>query len=276
MTKLAEQFEHRFGEPFDPDRFPEAAGVLAGMLARGSCRDFEPRTVDAELSRLLCAAALASPTKSDLQQRDIILVRDPNLKADLLELAGPASWFANVPNLAVFCGNNRRQRQVHDLRGHPFVNDHLDAFFNAAVDAGIALAAFVMAAEAIGLGCCPISAVRNEAAKVSELLNLPDHVFPVAGLAYGYPKQTAPTISVRLPLSVTVHEDRFQESDPETVIADYDRRREVQQPYAEQRSPERHGLTATYGWSEDKSRQYSSPERDSFGAFIRAKGFKLT
>ncbi len=39
----------------------------------------------------------------------------------------------------------------------------LDAFFNATVDAGIALSAFSIAAEAVGLGCCPISAVRNEA-----------------------------------------------------------------------------------------------------------------
>ena len=275
MRTLAEQFERRFGETIDPDRLPEAAGMLSAMLARGSCREFLPKAVDPELDRLLCAAALSSPTKSDLQQRDIILVRDPDLKASILDLAGAAPWFVNVPNLAIICGNNRRQRQVHDLRGHPFVNDHLDAFFNAAVDAGIALSAFVTAAEAVGLGCCPISAVRNEAARVSDMLGLPDHVFPVAGLAYGYPKAKRPTVSVRLPLSVTVHEDRFQENDPKTVIADYDRRREALQPYAEQRTPELHGVAETYGWSEDKSRQYTLPERDTFGTFVRAKGFDL-
>lgn len=275
MKTLAEEFERRFGETIDPDRLPADAASLSAMMARGSCRDFEPETVDAETNRLLCAAALASPTKSDLQQRDIILVRDADLKAAILDLSGSAPWFANVPNLAIICGNNRRQRQLHELRGHPFVNDHLDAFFNAAVDAGIALSAFVLAAEAMGLGCCPISAVRNEATRVSDLLGLPDHVFPVAGLAYGYPKAKTPTVSVRLPLSVTVHEDRFRESDPETVISDYDRRREAIQPYAEQRTADRHGIAATYGWSEDKSRQYSLPEREDFGVFVRAKGFNL-
>jgi nitroreductase/FMN reductase [NAD(P)H] len=66
----------------------------------------------------------------------------------------------NVPNLLLFCGNNRRQRRIHTLRDRHFANDHLDAFFNAAVDAAIALSAFVIAAEAEGLGVCPVSAVR--------------------------------------------------------------------------------------------------------------------
>ncbi|NJM34133.1 MAG: NADPH-dependent oxidoreductase, partial [Rhodomicrobium sp.] len=67
------------------------------------------------------------------------------------------------------------------MRGHPFANDHLDAFFNAACDAAIALTAFILAAEARGLGCTPISAIRNHAEAVSELLGLPDHVFPFVG-----------------------------------------------------------------------------------------------
>ena len=71
--------------------------------------------------------------------------------------------------LLVFCGNIHRQRRLHDWRGRPFANDYLNAFFNAAVDAAIALCAFVTAAEVLGLGCCPLSAIRNQADAVSEL-----------------------------------------------------------------------------------------------------------
>jgi len=276
MTTLSELIKQRYGETFDLGALEDQAEILSGMMARGSCRAFEPRAVDPELVGLLCAAALASPTKSDLQQRDIILVRDEAGKAELLKLAGHAPWVGDVPNIAVFCGNNRRQRQLHALRGHAFANDHLDAFFNAAVDAGIALAAFVTAAEAVGLGCCPISAVRNEACRVSDLLGLPDHVFPVAGLAFGYPKPDSRTVSMRLPLSVTVHEDCYTERDPEAVVQDYDRRRQALQPYRAQRATETFGVAGSYGWSEDKTRQYALPERDTFGAFVRSKGFRLT
>ena len=174
----------------------------------------------------------------------------------------------------IFCGNNRRQRRIHALREKPFVNDHLDAFFNAAVDAGIALSAFVIAAEAEDLGVCPISAVRNHSAKLSQLLKLPDHVFPVAGLAVGYPAE-APKVSMRLPLSVTVHRNAYQENGLDEAIAAYDRRREEAQPYAAQRGVKKFGLAETYGWSEDKARQYAQPERADFGAYVRRIGFKL-
>ncbi|WFE91170.1 nitroreductase family protein [Roseibium porphyridii] len=276
MNSISDELNLRYGELIDLDGLAAEAKVLKSMLERGSCRLFQDRQVEPGLFRLLCAAALASPTKSDLQQRDIIIVRDETIKERLLQMAGSAAWLGKVPNIAVFCGNNRRQRQLHALRGRTFANDHLDAFFNAAVDAGIALSAFVTAAEAVGLGCCPISAIRNEAGLVSELLALPDHVFPVAGLAFGYPVQETPTISLRLPLSVTVHEDCYHEDGPEQVITDYDTRREAQQPYDSQRATEVFGTATTYGWSEDKSRQYSLPERDAFGAFVRAKGFNLS
>ena len=59
------------------------------------------------------------------------------------------------------------------MRNKPFANDHLDAFLNAAVDAGLVLMNFIRAAEAVGLGCCPISVIRNHIDEVAELLELP-------------------------------------------------------------------------------------------------------
>jgi len=175
----------------------------------------------------------------------------------------------------VFCGNNRRIRQVAELRGKPFANDHLDAFMNAAVDAGIVMTTFIHAAAAAGLGCCPISSVRNHAQRISELLALPDWVFPVAGLCAGYPAGRG-VITPRLPLGVTVHTDSFDETGIADKIEGYDRRRAARQPYAKQRGVESYGKAEFYGWSEDKARQYSKPERADFGAFIRAKRFNLT
>lgn len=244
--------------------------ALRRLAARGSVRYFKPEPVDPQLLRLLSALALAAPTKSDLQQRDIVIVSDPALRAAINALTADQPWTAGAPSLLVFCGNNRRQRQIHAMRRRPFANDHLDAFFNAAVDAGIALAAFVLAAESQGLGCCPISALRNDPEEVSRLLGLPDHVFPVAGLAVGWPAET-PAISPRLPLAVTVHENRFSETGIEAAIAAYDPSRR----YRTQRFVEDYGEDPAYGWSEDKARQYSKPERAGFGAFVRGKGFKL-
>jgi nitroreductase/FMN reductase [NAD(P)H] len=247
--------------------------VLQGIAGRGSCRAFRPDPVPVEVMEVLSAVALSSPSKSDLQQRDVVIVDDPDLRAQLLELVSAQAWIAGVPSLVVFCANNRRQRQLHDMQGLRFANDHLDAFFNASLDAGIALASFVIAAEAAGLGCCPISTIRNHAQAVSDLLGLPDHVFPVAALVLGYPAKV-PQISPRLPLRATVHLNRFRETS-DSDVAEYDAHRAQVQPYKTQRSPERFGTSDTYTWSMDKARQYSLPERVDFARFIKTKGFKL-
>lgn len=263
------------------ERYSDTSGLkeidnptLLSIASRGSCRAYQDRNIDASLVNTLCAIALASPTKSDLQQRDIIVLEEKTQRDRITSLFPEDAWMAQAPLFLVFCANNRRQRQISDWRNKTFANDHLDAFFNASIDAGIALSAFVIAAETIGLGCCPISAIRNYAAQVSDLLTLPAHVFPVAGLTLGWPSQPQ-EISMRLPLSVTVHSNTFSETGLKNKIDGYDRLREMRQPYAAQRYPEDFDSADRYGWSEDKARQYAKPERDRFGAFVRAKGFKL-
>jgi nitroreductase/FMN reductase [NAD(P)H] len=72
-----------------------------------------------------------------------------------------------------------------------------------------------------------------------------------------------------------VHEDRFDEGDLAAQVEGYDRRRHAIWPYRKQRDEARFGRAEFYGWSEDKARQYAVPQRSDFGAFVRAKGFKL-
>ena len=275
MHKLLALITERFGDTLSaPPEGVDGVAVLEAMAERRSFRRFTGEPVSLELIKLLAAVALSAPSKSDLQQRDIIIVKDPEVRGRLNAVLASQGWIAKAPELLVFCANNRRQRQVHGWRQRPFVNDHLDAFFNASVDAGIALQAFVTAAEAAGLGCCPISAIRNESAEVSDALGLPDHVFAVAGLGLGWPQRGKP-LSLRLPLSATVHVDRFDEARIEADVAAYDVRRAEVQPMGDQRSVEEFGTADVYTWSEDKARQYAKPERAKFGAFIKAKGFKL-
>jgi nitroreductase len=275
MKSIKDALAHRFGD-FDHAVDPRIAEqpFLQGLASRGVCRRFRDEAVPAALVETLAALALSAPTKSDLQQRDILIVDDPAIRGRIDTLLADQDWIPKAPNFIVFLGNNRRQRQIHDWTGIPFANDHLDAFFNAAVDAGIALSAFVLAAEAAGLGCCPVSVIRNHAEEVSGLLGLPDHVFPVAGLGLGWP--SAPSyISSRLPLSATVHRDRYTDATRD-VVEGYDRRRNGVFPYRQQRNVARFGTSPTYGWSEDKARQYAEPERADFGKFVNARGFKLT
>jgi len=274
LDRLKAVLKARFGSAPALTQAPRGLEVLAEMANRRVVRRYSDKPLDPALLETLCAVALSAPSKSDLQQTDIVIVTDKDQRAKLEALMPENPWAKAGPALLVFCGNNRRHRLLFEWRGRPFVNDHLDAFFNAAVDAGIVLATFVAAADRVGLGTCPISQIRNHAAQVADILGLPPHVFPVAGMGVGWPSFEG-VMSPRLGLDVTLHRDRYDESGLKNKVAAYDRRRNETQPYKSQRFTDKFGESPDYGWSEDKARQYSVPERADFGAFVRVKGFKL-
>ncbi|KAF0100546.1 MAG: hypothetical protein FD144_3124 [Rhodospirillaceae bacterium] len=274
LDRLKSVLKARFGSAPALSEAPRGIEVLAEMANRRVVRRYSDKPLDPALLDTLCAVALSAPSKSDLQQADIVIVTDKAQREKLQALIPENPWAAAGPALLVFCGNNRRHRLLFDWRGRPFVNDHLDPFFNAAVDAGIVLATFIAAADRVGLGTCPISQIRNQSARVSEVLGLPRHVFPVAGLGVGWPSFEG-VMSPRLGLDVSIHRERYDETGLKEKVEAYDRRRNETQPYKNQRFVEKFGEDPAYGWSEDKARQYSVPERADFGAFVRAKGFNL-
>ena len=273
---IAELIEARFGLPTEAGRSMPAEGTVAQILNHRTHRRYKPDPVPDEVLNVVLAAAHSAPSKSDLQQVAVIVVRDRTKQATIGGWIPDMPWIATAPLFLVFCGDHRRMRRVSEARGRPFPNDTLDMFMNAAVDAGLVLQSFITAAEGLGLGCCPISVVRNHIEKLTDLLELPPGVFAVAGLTVGYPSQ-AGWVSMRLPPALTVHTDRYDDARFTEEMEAYDRRREARHatPRESQRYVDRWGYTEPYGWSEDKARQYSVPERHSFGPFIRRHGFGL-
>ena len=183
-------------------------------------------------------------------------------------------WISSAPVFLLFCGDSRRIRDICEFHNTSFAHDPVDALVNAVADTAIVLQNFIIAAEAEGLGCCPVSAVREITESLSEFCALPDSVFPFAGLCLGY-AEDAPPISVRLPARVMVHKNRYDASRLADEITEYDRRRQKKNSYKNQRQEDRYGLLEDYGWSLDKARQTSNTDRISFSRYVRKHGFKL-
>ncbi|MEQ8650846.1 MAG: nitroreductase family protein [Kiloniellales bacterium] len=245
------------------------------MLTRRSIRAFAERPIPEALLQGVLAAGLSAPTKSDLQQVAVIRLGS-KAQAALAALVPQFPWVARAAVCLVFCGDGRRIRRLAEEREHPFANEHLDSFMNAAVDAGIVLATTLYAAEAAGLGGCPVSEIRNRVGEVSALLSLPQHVFPLAALCLGWPAES-PALRQRLPPRVTLHEDRYDDRGLVAEVEAYDRARAAAQPVPpeRQRNRERWGTASLYGWSEERTRQYAEPARSDWGAYIRGQGFGL-
>jgi nitroreductase/FMN reductase [NAD(P)H] len=255
-SRLAAALQRRFGTGVEPSPDLPHLAALTALNERSVCRRYRRDPVPEALVRVLCASALAAPTKSDLQQATLVRVADAGKRAAICALLPGSPWLAGAPELFVFCADGYRLRRLFARRGAAFPNEHLDAFFNATVDAALALGAFVTAAELAGLGTCPISQIRDHVAQIDALLALPDWVVPVAGLALGYPEAKEP-LSARLALSATVHTDRYDAAAVERELDAYDARR-------------------GRDWSGDKVRQYSTPWRADFGAHVAGKRFRLS
>jgi nitroreductase/FMN reductase [NAD(P)H] len=266
-TTIAAALKIRFGEDFDVPSDLAGGSVLGSLAAHRTRRKYTDKPVEEGLLRLVCACALSAPSKSDLQQADIVHVASRSVQAAIGELIPSMPWIVQAPVFLVVCGNGRRLPRISDWRGERFANDHLDAFFNATVDASLLLAHLLVAAEAVGLGTCPISVIRDHAEVVSDLLGLPERVFPVAGLCLGWPAEER-ALSARLPLALTFHRDRFDDRDLEEEIERYERRRGALDGF----DPDSTGFV---GWSTQKARMYATPQRTEFGAFVRGKGFNL-
>jgi len=269
--------QSRFGLPTELGKPVEGNETINNILSRRSHRAFNSDMVSQDLLDTLLATAFSAPSKSDLQQACVINVQDKTKQQRIANASSKTEWVADAPVFLVWCGDSRRIRKLADWRRHTFANDHLDAFMNAAVDAGICMQTFIIAAESFGLGCCPVSEIRDHIQLLSDELELPQHVFPVAGLCVGWPRHE-PSISMRLPLTTTVSIDTYDDEKLIEEVSDYDIRREKVEKTRpdQQRLVEELGVSPNYGWSENRTRQYSRPARDDFGSYIRAQGFNLS
>ena len=270
------EWRARFGETTQPALNLPDLPWLHQVLVRRTHRRYAERPVPEALMRLLLGAAFSASSKSDFQQASVIWVRDRRRRDRIASLVPDMPWVGNAPEFLVFCGDAHRLERIGEIRSHTNENGTLEGFFNASIDTALILQTFILAAETAGLGCCPISVIRNHAGEVAEILNLPDKVFPVAGLSVGYPS-AAGHVSMRLPLDATLHLDQYDDRRLAEAVDAYDRRRDERYslPREQQRSPNVFGYMPFYGWSEDKARQATQPEGKSFPDFLRRRGFTL-
>jgi nitroreductase/FMN reductase [NAD(P)H] len=224
MTAFGALFEARFGippsEPGAAEHEVSEGSVTSGMLRRGVLRSFDTsRPVEPATLEMLLACAQSAPSKSDLNQYSIVVVRDQAKKDYVASLLPSMEWIADCAVFFLFCADIRRGEVVAEHHGLDHNSNTLDSFMNAAVDAGIAMMAFIASAESVGLGCCPISAVREHLHELCPVFDIPDGVFPVAGLCLGWPTSPDPRrVTLRPPPSVVVHHESYGNDHRNSVL----------------------------------------------------------
>jgi nitroreductase/FMN reductase [NAD(P)H] len=100
--RIVAAVEKRFGEQIEAGPETPGAAEIARMLEHCTHRKWTEQTVAPELLRLLCAAALSAPSKSDLQQTDIVQVADSAKRAAIVATIDDMGWIMDAPVFLVF------------------------------------------------------------------------------------------------------------------------------------------------------------------------------
>ena len=277
MVDASKLYEDRYGKSsildFSNINIPE---LLKTIISRSSVRKFSDKPIPEELLTILLTAAQSAPSKSNLQQYSILIMQDETIKMKVADLIGNTKWALSAPVFLLFLADIRRNINVTNNKGYDHKNNNVDTFMNAVIDSALSMQSLICAAEASGLGVCPISMIRNIIDEIKNICQLPKGVFPIAGLALGWPDEKAP-ISIRMPQDIIIHNDYYNEDNLTKKINDYDKRVFKVAPILEkqQRHVDVYGVAKKGTWSENIARQLSLPERNNFKAWLKDNGINL-
>lgn len=186
--------------------------------SRATVRKFEKRHISDELLNDIIEKAMRAPTCGNMQLYTVIVTKDEDNKSRLAKFHfnQPASTGCDV--ILTICADfNRFTRWCEISDATPgYANFH--SFICALTDAVIFAQQIVTIAEMEGIGTCYLGTVNYNAAEISEMLELPELVVPVASLALGYPDE-APEEVERLPLEAIMHNERYRHDEDEGVKA---------------------------------------------------------
>jgi FMN reductase (NADPH) len=245
------------------------------MHRHGSVRKYKPDAVSAGTIETIVAAAQRASTSSNLQVVTVIAVTDPAKRARLSEICGQ-EHVAKAPAVLIWCADLRRLDRACELRGYKQVTDYVENFLVCAVDIGIAAQSGALAAESLGLGICYLGSIRNNVQAVIDLLNIPRLVFPVNGMAIGWPA-APPPVRPRFPVSAVLHWEAYDPQPQDAVLFDYDRTMIATGIYEGRQVPVpgKPGAMEDYGWMEHSARRAMQALRTELREVLAKQGFAL-
>jgi len=177
--------------------------VLEAIKGRRSIRKYKPDPVSDEVLDQVLEAVKWSPSWANTQCWEVIVIRQPAMKAKVAEAlpaGNPAlSSLRDAPILLVFCAI----RNLSGFKKGEVTTDKGDWFM---FDVGVAMENLCLTAHSLGLGTVIVGLF--DAKKVEVLLGVPENVSVVAMTPLGYP-QGEVSAPRRKELSDFVHVEKY-------------------------------------------------------------------
>ncbi|MDH5354303.1 MAG: oxygen-insensitive NADPH nitroreductase [Gammaproteobacteria bacterium] len=241
--------------------------VIQLLQSHRSVRKFTEKEIPQDTLNELVKCGQSAATSSFIQACTVIQVEDKTKRDELVVLAGNQKYIATASRFLVFCADMNRHQLACDMHQAEMQSGFTEQFITATVDCALFAQNVITAAQSLGIQGVYIGGIRNQIQAVTDLLELPKLVYPVFGMCLGYPAQN-PEVKPRLPLSVVLKKDSYNDESDQATIEEYDNH--VREYYRT-----RTGGNKDTAWSEQISEMLVKEARPHMLAYLKSQGYLI-
>jgi nitroreductase len=180
--------------------------TLRTLFNRRSVRAYLDKPLSQSDIDTIILSAIRAPTAGNMMMYSIIEVKDQDLKNQLVKTCDNQSMIAKAPLVLLFLADMQRWYDFFKMshvqefcqeNNYSFRTPQESDLMLSACDALIAAQNAVIGAEALGIGSCYVGDIMENYEQHQQMFNLPQWVFPITLLCFGYPKKPEPPQNLR-------------------------------------------------------------------------------
>ena len=241
--------------------------AIQTMQNHRTVRHYEKEPIPREHIKNILLAGQGAASSNFVQAYSIIHVTDAEPKETIIQYANNKQQITECSDFFIFCADFKRLQVAGKMHHVDIKHENVENLLVATVDATLIAQNVMMAAESLGYGGCYIGGIRNNPAPLSELLQLPELVFPLFGMTLGIPAEQN-DVKPRLPLEAIVHENKYDSKKYAELLPAYD---ETMNQYYQNRTANSKDLN----WTKSMAHFLKEEKRMHMKKFLEDKGFNL-
>jgi nitroreductase len=163
--------------------------LLEGILTRRSIRKYTDEKISDNLIKKLLQAGMAAPSANNQQAWHFVVINNRQILAQIPTFHPYSQMLKNAPVAILVCGRGKEEKYKDERIPIVWGNNSMVIQDCSAATQNILLAAHGLGLGAVWLGIYPI---KDFIDRIVALLNLPNHLLPLALISIGYPAENKP------------------------------------------------------------------------------------
>lgn len=178
-------------------RAENSESIFAALRTRRSVRQYTGEPVSDADIRTMLACAMQAPSAKNEQPWEFVVIREPELLAQIAKASPNASFAKNAPLAILVCMD--KTKQIIEGIG--------------IIDTSMAAENLMLAARGLGLGSVFTAAwpIPERMETYAKLCNLPERVLPIGLIVIGHPREASDNREIDRYNQGAVHYDKWSD-----------------------------------------------------------------